>query len=405
MTMSAPPVDLADPETFVDGVPYDWFDQLRRNDPVHRHPDPRTGVPFWAITRHEDVVRVSRDAGTFSSEERLAVFREPENEFELTTGRLMMLNMDPPDHTRLRAIVNKGFTPRHIAKMADRVREFTERIVGEALHHDGPVDFVRTIAAELPLDVIAEIIGVPDEDRDWVFDVSNRLVGYDDPSFLDDPGDLLAAAGELLEYAGRIQRDRAESPRDDIATALVQAEVDGQSLDETQYSLFFLLLAVAGNETTRNAISHGMQAFMDHPEQWRRLIEDRSLLSTATDEILRWAHPVIQFRRTAMRDVELGGTTIREGDKVVIYYASANRDEDVFTDPYRFDIGRTPNPQISFGAGGPHYCLGAALARLELETVFDVLADQVPDIRQAGTVRRLRSNFINGLVELPVILR
>jgi cholest-4-en-3-one 26-monooxygenase len=394
-------IALSDPDAYVERFPYEWFDELRRSDPVHWQSDPHEGVPFWAVTKHADVVYVSRHPETFSSFERTSLFREPVDDNDLHENQLMMVNQDPPAHTRLRSIVNKGFTPRMVGRLEARIREFCHAIVDRA-EEMGEGDFVRWVSAELPLEVIAEIMGCPLEERDQIFDLSNRLIGFDDPEFQTTLDDARVAAAEMYLFSDRLRLEREKDPKEDVVTKLAQAEVDGHKLDELEFNLFFLLLTVAGNETTRNAISHGMLAFLDNPEEWERLRADRSLLETAADEVIRWAHPVVQFRRTAMTDVELRGKQIRKGDKVVVYYASANRDEEVFDDPYRFDIGRSPNPHVSFGGGGPHFCLGAHLAKLEVQVMFDVLADRLPNIQLDGPVRRLRSNFINGIKEMPV---
>lgn len=400
--MHAEDIALHDPDTFTgDEFPYAVFDRLRREAPVHRHEDPILGVPFWAVTKHEDIVAISRDPDRFSSYERTSLFREPVLDGELDEQRLMMVNMDPPAHTRLRAIVNKGFTPRMVARLEARIREFCDEIVRRAIEK-GEGDFVEMVSAELPLEVIAEIMGAPLEDRARIFELSNRLIGFDDPEFQTTPEDARVAAAEMYVYAEQLRREREGAPKDDIVTRLAQAEVDGHGLDELEFDLFFILLAVAGNETTRNAITHGMLAFLEHPDQWERLERDRALLPTMAEEVLRWAHPIIQFRRTATTDVDVRGQRIRAGDKVVLYYPSGNRDDDAFEDPYAFDIGRDPNPHVSFGGGGPHFCLGAHLARLEAQVMFDVLADHLPDVELTGPVRRLRSNFIHGIKEMPV---
>ena len=393
-------IDLCDPQNYVEQFPYELFDRLRREDPVHWTEDPRQGVGFWAITKYDDVVHVSRHADIFSSGEKSALYMEnPPN--VLDELRLMMLNMDPPGHTRLRSIVNKGFTPRMIGRLEERTRQYANAIVDHAIEL-GSGDFVRWIAAELPLEVIAELMGAPLDDRAQIFELSNRLVGFDDPEFVGDPQDSHDAAMEMYNYADKLYEDRMTEPRDDIVSRLAHAEVEGHKLEQFEFDLFFMLLSVAGNETTRNAISHGMHAFLQFPEQWERLKADRSLLPTAAEEIVRWAHPVNMFRRTAMADTELRGKSIKKGDKIVVWYPSANRDEDIFDDPYTFDIGRDPNPQIGFGGGGPHFCLGAHLARLEIQVMFDVLADRLPDITLAGDVKRLRSYFLNGIKEMPV---
>jgi len=391
-------VDLYDPDVFVPGVPYDMFTLLRHRAPVYRHAEPG-GAGFWAVTRYPDVVRVSRDSSTFSSAVGTALLSGPPDE-ELATMQLMMLNMDPPRHTKLRALVNKGFTPRMIGQLKERVRDLCESIVDRVAPR-GECDFVGDVAAELPLQVIAEMVGIPVEDRHLIFEWSNKLIGFDDPEFQNTPEVARLVSMQMYMYANELAPQRRESPRDDLVSVLMRAEVEGERLTEMEFDLFFLLLAVAGNETTRNLISGGMLALIEHPEQRRRLLEP-PLLDTAVEEMLRWVTPVIQFRRTAVRDTEIGGQAIARGDKVVVYYSSANRDETVFDEPERFDVGRSPNEHLTFGGGGHHFCLGANLARLEIRLIFEELLRRLPDIELDGPVRRLRSNFINGIKEMPV---
>jgi cholest-4-en-3-one 26-monooxygenase len=323
----------------------------------------------------------------------------PESEIEMQ--RLMMLNMDPPQHTRQRSFVNRGFTPRMISRLAKHVREICDTLIDEVASR-GEADFVTDIAAPLPLQVICELVGAPPEDRDWIFDLSNKLVGYDDPEFRRSPEEGMQAAGEIYAYADQLASRRREQPADDIVTRLLQPDDAGEVLTSSEFDLFFLLLAVAGNETTRNAASGGMLALFEHPEQWQRLLADRDLIPTAAEEIVRWVSPVNLFRRTATCDTSLGGRAVAEGDKVVVFYASANRDEDVFDDPQRFDVGRDPNPHVGFGGGGPHFCLGRHLAALELRVLLAVLAERMPDIELDGEASRLRSNFLNGIKHMPV---
>jgi cytochrome P450 len=404
---TTPEIDLVAPGAYErGGVPHEQLAWLREHDPVHRHHgDPeRDYPPFWAVTRHADVVHVSRHPEIFSSYERLALFDEPPEE-HLALQRLMMLNQDPPEHTRKRGIVNRGFTPRAIGALADHIREICGRLVAETVTQGAEADFVRDLAAPLPLYVICELLGAPPEDREKIFTWSNTLIGGDDPEFQRTPEEGQEAATQLYAYANELAADRRENPRDDIVTRLLQPDADGQVLDGDEFELFVMLLSVAGNETTRNAATGGMLALLEHPEQWARLRADRSLVRTAVDEIVRWVTPVNLFRRTAVRDTELGGRRIAEGDKVVVFYASANRDAAVFADPYSFDVGRDPNPHLGFGGGGPHFCLGAHLARLELSVLFETLLDAVPNIELGGNVRRLRSSFINGIKEMPVRVR
>jgi cholest-4-en-3-one 26-monooxygenase len=391
-------VDIIDPDLYANGgVPHDRFRLLREQAPVYRH----AGEPdFWAVTRYDDVVHVSRHPEIFSSYQRLALFHEPRPE-QLELQRMMMLNQDPPEHTRKRAIVNRGFTPRTISRLEEHIREICNDLIDEVAGR-GEADFVQDISAPLPLYVICELLGAPPEDRQKIFDWSNRLIGEDDAEFRgEDDQDGLIAAGELYAYANELAVRRREDPRDDIVTKLLQPH-GGEELTVEEFDLFVMLLSVAGNETTRNAATGGMLAFFQHPDQWQRLLDDRGLIATAPDEIVRWVSPVNLFKRTATCDTELHGQRIAEGDKVVVFYSSANRDEAVFENPDVFDIGRDPNPQIGFGGGGPHFCLGSHLARMELRVLFEALVDRMPDIAPAGEISRLRSNFINGIKEMPV---
>ena len=393
------PIDLYDRTRYVEGVPHEWFEVLRRESPVHRHEEP-DGPGFWAVTRHADVVEVNRDWERFSSN-RGATLIDDLDPGALEQQRLMMLNMDPPLHTRYRLLINKGFTPRMVARLEKAMTTRATAIVDEICER-GECDFVTDVAAELPLQVIADILGVPQEDRHLVFDWSNRLVGAADPEYQHGQEHAVNAAMELYAYAHDLASQRRESPKDDIVSILLKAEVEGHTLSELELDMFFLLLSVAGNETTRNGIAHGMLALIEHPDQRRRLIDDPSLVATGVEEMLRWGTPVMHFRRTATCDTAIGGQPVTEGDKVVIWYISANRDEAVFDDPFLFDVGRDPNNHVSFGGGGPHFCLGANLARMEMKIMFEELLRRVPDMELAGPVQRLQSNFINGIKHLPV---
>jgi cholest-4-en-3-one 26-monooxygenase len=395
-------VDIITPARYeAQGFPDEDFRRLRRESPVHWHEDPSSRVPgFWAVTRHDDVVYVSRHPELFSSHTRTSMFEEFADE-DVALYQLMMLFMDPPQHTRQRAFVNRGFTPRMIKQLEEHIRDVGHRLI-DAVVTRGEACFVRDIAAPFPLYVICELIGAPVEDREQIFAWSNVLVGSNDPDFATSPEDAREVSTQVLQYAHELAARRRKQPRDDIATSLLEPDADGNRLSADEFAMFILLLLIAGNETTRNGASGGMLAFFQHPEQWRRLVRNRGLIRTTADEVVRWVSPVNLFRRTALRDTELRGRRIREGDKVVMFYSSANRDEDVFEDPYTFDIGRDPNPHLGFGGGGPHFCLGTHLARLELTVLFELLLDRMPDIRQAGEARRLRSNFINGIKEMPV---
>ncbi len=397
-------IDLINPDTFADGLPLEQFATMRDAAPVFWHDQPGSwGDGFWVVTRHADVQEVSRTPEVFSSYERGALLHTgaaQDEEEALQMTRLLMLNMDPPEHSQYRNIVQRAFTPRTIRNLEPRLVEFANEIVDRALAK-GTGDFVKDVAAELPLLAICELVGVPAEDRGIIFDLSNRLIGFDDPEFRTSPEDAQIASMEMYMYADGIAAARRECPRDDVASKLLAGEVDGGALTQEQFDVFFLLLMVAGNETTRNAISHGMQAFFDHPDQWE-LFKKQRPLDTAVEEIIRWATPVIQFQRTALSDYELGGQTINKGDRVAIYYSAANRDDTALDSPDSFDVTRADNEHIAFGGGGPHFCLGANLARAEVRIMFEVIAERMPDIGPLGPPRNLRSMFINGIKEIPV---
>ena len=402
-TMTAPEVNLVDPDTYQrGGPPHDQFAWLREHAPVFWHADGgEPGWPgFWAVTRHHDIEHVSRHPEIFSSIERLALFGEiPEEQIQLQ--RLMMLNMDPPQHTRQRAFVNRGFTPRMIHRLEEHIAQICHSLLDD-VQHTSAADFVTEIAAPLPLWVICELIGAPVEDRGRIFELSNLMIGAGDPEFQIEPEASQNAAAEVYAYGETLAARRREQPADDIITKLLQPNEAGEALTPTEFDLFFLLLTVAGNETTRNAAAGGMLALFEHPEQWQRLLDDPSLIPTAAEEIVRWVSPVNLFRRTAMCDTELGGQAIAAGDKVVVFYSSANRDESVFTAAEKFDVGRDPNPHVGFGGGGPHFCLGRHLAALELRVLLKALTERMPGIRLDGQPSRLRSNFINGIKHMPV---
>jgi cholest-4-en-3-one 26-monooxygenase len=401
----APGFDLTDPDLYAHRVPHEEFAALRRAAPVRWNPQPSdmgfNDDGFWAVTRHKDVVAISRDSDTFSSYENGAIIRFPSGNSreQVELQRVIMLNTDPPHHTKIRGIVSRGFTPRAINDLRDVLIERAAKIVATALER-GTGDFVTDVACELPLQAIAELIGVPQDDRHKLFTWSNDMVGYDDPDYNAD-GDT--AAAEVLGYSMLMAEDRRACPRDDIVTKLVNAQVDGEELTSDEFGFFVILLAVAGNETTRNAISHGMLAFLDNPAQWELFKAERP--RTAVDEIVRWATPVTVFQRTATKDTEIGGQQIKAGQRVGMFYRSANFDEEVFDHPQEFDILRDPNPHVGFGGTGAHYCLGANLARLEIDLMFNAIAEAMPDISKAGDAQRLRSGWLNGVKRLPVSYR
>ena len=395
-------IDLTDEDTWADHIPHDQFSFLRAEAPMYRHPGNTVGdrviEDFWALTRHADVQVVNRDTTTFSSEQRGVMVSEPDE--ETSAHFRTMLDTDPPAHTRLRRLVNRGFTPRMVTRFEEHYAQLTSDLLAKAVAQ-GTFDFVTDVAAELPLMAIAEILGVPVEDRHKLFEWSNKLVGNSDPEYVGSADDALTAATELYVYFNQLGEERRAEPGDDIISRLI-TEVEGDALGPHEFETFCLLLTVAGNETTRNATSHGMHALLEHPDQMQLLRDNPELLDPAIEEILRWATPVINFRRTATCATEVGGQAIAEGDALVMYYMSANRDETVFEDPFTFDITRDPNDHIAFGGGGAHHCLGANLARLELQIIFKELLASTRSITQAGDVDRLRSNFINGIKHMPV---
>ena len=395
--------DFTDPDLLEQRVPVAEFVELRRTAPVWWNAQPHGIAGFqddgyWVVSRHADVKEISRDTETFSSAENTAIirFHEGMTREQIEAQRLILLNMDPPDHTKVRRIVSRGFTPRAVEELRGPLRERAHRIVEEALAA-GSGDFVDQVSCELPLQAIAELLGVPQEDRKKIFEWSNEMVAYDDPEYDIDPE---TAAAELVGYFSAMAEDRRANPRDDIVSKLVHADIDGEALTDDEFGFFVILLAVAGNETTRNAITHGMLAFFDHPDQWDLFKRERP--ETAADEIVRWATPIVSFQRTAMRDTTLSGVEVKKGQRVGMFYSSANFDPEVFEDPHRFDIMRDPNPHLGFGGQGAHYCLGANLARLEIGLIFNAIADVLPDITKVGDPRRLRSGWINGVKEVQV---
>jgi cholest-4-en-3-one 26-monooxygenase len=396
--------DINDPDTYAVGLPVEQWAELRRTSPVWWQSQPRGRDGFdddghWVITKHADVKEVSRNDAVFSSYENTAIirFQEGIERDQIEMQRVILLNMDAPQHTRMRAIVSRGFTPRAVNSLQEALSRRAESIVKEA-QQKGSGDFVGDIACELPLQAIAELLGVPQDDRRKLFEWSNMLVSYQDPDY--DPDDNQTALAEMFGYFMEIAEDRKAEPRDDIVTKLVNADIDGEGLTSDEFGFFTIMLSVAGNETTRNATTHGMHAFMRNPEQWELYKQHRP--DTAADEIVRWATPVVAFQRTAKEDVVIGGQQIKAGQRVGLYYASANFDEDVFERPFEFDIFRDPNPHVGFGGTGAHYCIGANLARLEINLIFNAIADHLPDITAIEEPKRLRSGWLNGIKEYPV---
>ncbi|MFR9751433.1 cytochrome P450 [Nocardia sp. 004] len=401
MTMPSIPAgfDFTDPELFTTRLPIAEFAELRRTAPVWWcAQSPQTNgfadSGYWVVSKLDHIKEVSKNPEVFSSQQNTAIIRfsaDITREQIDMLGGTLLLNLDPPKHTKIRRIISKGFTPRAVESLRAALTERADRIVHEA-KKSGSGDFVEQVACELPLQAIAELLGVPQEDRKKLFDWSNQMISYDDPEL---EGDQHAAAAEVTSYAWNMAEQRRACPAADIVTQLVDADIDGEHLSSDEFALFVILLAVAGNETTRNSITHGMKAFVDNPGQWELYRQQRP--RTAPDEIVRWATPVIAFQRTATRDTVLGDQEIRKGQRVGLFYSSANFDEDVFTDPFTFDISRDPNPHVGFGGTGTHYCVGANLARLQIDLMFNAIAEVMPNLRQVAEPVRLRSGWLNGI--------
>ncbi len=388
---------VLNPDTFVTEAPYAALARLRTDAPAH--PVQLAGLPrLWLVTRHADVVRISRDDRTFSSAQGNTLIQAATRP---TSASLPSL--DPPRHTHFRKLINQGFTPRNVKRLETRIREFARSIAADVVAK-GTFDAVPDISAELSLQVIAEVIGVPQEDREKIFHWSNAIgsLGIEDPDYAPTPEKLGEAAMEMFAYCTElVARRRAAEPRDDILSALLAAEVDGERLTGSQLNEFFMLLAVAGNETTRNTLSHGILALSDHPEQRTLVAKDPTSIPSAIDEFLRWSTPVLHFRRTVVLDCEIAGQQIPAGDWVAMHYLSANRDETVFSEAERFDITRQDAGHVAFGGGGSHFCLGAQLAKLELRIMLEELYQRVPQLTVTEPPTRLRSSFFHGIKTLP----
>ncbi len=397
-------IDLGQGSTWLHDEREVFFRRLRQELPVSR----QCGIPFlagttdwdwWAVTRHADIMEVSRHPELFASGRGGTNIGDIPDELAEFLGSI--INMDAPRHTKIRRLISTGFTPRQIANLEETIARRAKAIV-DAIAGQGECDVVRDIAAPLPLQVICDMMGIPPEDEQRMFELSNVILGFGDPEYVLTVGDLVNAGMELFQYGLQLAEQRLREPRDDIATALVHAEVDGERLTPSELGSFFVLLVVAGNETTRTAISHGIWALTQFPDERQKWLADpQGVGHGAVEEIVRWASPVIHFRRTATADTELGGQRIAEGDRVVMLYLSGNRDSAVFDEPDRFDVTRTPNDHVAFGAGGPHFCLGANLARREIRIMFDELLARLPTIAVTGEPDRLRSAFINGIKRMP----
>jgi len=400
-TPTLPPgFDFTDPDLNRERLPVEELAELRRCAPIWWNEQTAGGAgPFgdggyWVVTKHRDVKEISKRSDVFSSLEKTALPRYPEGSTaeQIETGKFVLLNMDAPHHTHLRKTISRGFTPRAVERLREDLNERAQNIA-KAAAAEGSGDFVEQVSCELPLQAIAGLIGIPLEDRKKIFDWSNQMVADDDPEFAHHDG--RNAATELIVYAMQLAAIRAKEPGEDIVTKLIEADVDGHKLSDDEFGFFMVLLAVAGNETTRNSITHGMIAMAEHPDQWDLYKRERPV--TAVDEIVRWATPVTSFQRTALRDYELSGVLIKKGQRVVMSYRSANFDEEVFDDPFSFNILRDPNPHVGFGGTGAHYCVGANLARMTIELMFNAIADHLPDLAAVGTPERLRSGWLNGI--------
>ena len=397
--------DLTDPDILADRLPLDEYAYLRHHAPVFwnaQTPDVsgHHDGGFWALTRYDDVKAVSTARSGWSAEEGSAFVRLlDQSDVARDTTKELLLCMDPPRHSRVRSVGNRCFTPRAVAKLEDDLRERAARIVWTASQQESG-DFVTDVACHLPLQAIAGLMGFPDADRQQLIHWSDQMAGSEDPEY----GTMdQTATFELLAYAYASAEERKARDLGDVTSRLVRPDASGQTLSSEEFGFFFMILAVAGNETTRQAIAHGMLAFLEHPDQWERWLEERP--PTAVDEILRYASPAVVLQRTATEDTEIAGQAVARGERVGMYFASANFDEAAFEDPRRFDIGRCPNPHVTFGGGGHHYCIGANLTKLEVRIMFDALADGLPDIELLGRPRRLRSSWLNGIKALPVAYR
>ncbi|MCV7381398.1 steroid C27-monooxygenase [Mycobacterium alsense] len=394
-----PGFDFTDPDVHAERLPVEELAELRRTAPIWWNEQP-IGVGgfddggFWVVSKHKDVKEVSLRSDIFSSLQKTALPRYKDGTVgeQIERGKFVLLNMDAPQHTRLRKIISRAFTPRAIERLRGDLAERARRIVEEAAA-EGRGDFVEQVSCELPLQAIAGLMGVPQEERKKLFHWSNEMVGDQDPEFANN--DAITASVELITYGMQMAAERAKNPGEDLVTKLVQADIDGHKLSDDEFGFFVILLAVAGNETTRNSITQGMMAFTDFPDQWELFKRERP--ATAADEIVRWATPVTSFQRTALEDYELSGVQIKKGQRVVMVYRSANFDEDVFDDPFTFNILRDPNPHVGFGGTGAHYCIGANLARMTIDLMFNAIADGIPNLESIGKPERLRSGWLNGI--------
>jgi cholest-4-en-3-one 26-monooxygenase len=391
---------LYEPATYAHGFPYEVFRELRDSDPVSHHEHPAWEHGYWAVTRHADVQRVSRDWNGFQNAPN--PFLPDRADFGDEAGAsLLMISLDPPEHTKLRKLISSGFTPRRINDLAARVKERVDSVI-DSVAGRGECDLVRDVALWLPLHAIADLVGVPEEDRKQVFEWTELTFGFDAATT---PADRAEAAQSMFAYADAMCAQRADDPRDDLMSVLLHAEVEGEHLTQMQLAVFFMLLQNAGSETTRNLITTGTLSLLERPDDLARLRDDAELLPVAIEELLRHATPVMSFTRVATQDTEVGGQAVAEGDHVLMVYASANRDERAFERPDDIDITRDPNDHVAFGAGGPHFCLGSHLARLEAKLMFEAILTRFEGLEvtaDPASLPRVNSNLIDGLAEMPV---
>ncbi|GAT11413.1 cytochrome P450 [Mycolicibacterium novocastrense] len=391
--------DFLDASLNLERLPVEELAELRRSEPIHWVDVPGgTGgfgdKGYWLVTKHADVKEVSKRNDVFGSspDGAIPVWPQDMTRDAIDLQKAVLLNMDAPQHTRLRKIISRGFTPRAVGRLEDELRARAQKIAETAAAEESG-DFVEQVSCELPLQAIAELLGVPQDDRDKIFRWSNEMTAGEDPEYADvDPA---VSSFELIQYAMKMAEERAKNPTEDIVTKLIEADIDGEKLSDDEFGFFVVMLAVAGNETTRNSITHGMIAFSQNPDQWELYKRERP--ETAADEIVRWATPVSAFQRTALEDVELGGVQIKKGQRVVMSYRSANFDEEVFENPHKFDILRDPNPHVGFGGTGAHYCIGANLAKMTINLIFNAVADHMPDLKPIGEPERLKSGWLNGI--------
>ena len=392
-------LDLAHPESFRNGIPYEYFRQLRDEQPVFLHPHEGWNG-FWCLTRHADVLKVSRDPATWSSQPTPFLMPAGESNDDGGSSQLL-ISLDQPDHTKMRKLVNRGFTPKRVQDLTEKIQSQVDRLL-DSVSDRNSCDLVRDVAVELPLQVIADLVGVPEADRHQIFEWTEMSFGFDPGVSADDRAQ---ATFSMYAYADQMVEERKKHPQDDLMSVLMDAEVDGEQLTQMQIDVFFLLLQNAGSETTRNLITSGTLALLEHPEQWELLRNDTARIPNAIEELLRYTTPVIQFVRRAKHDTQVGGQEIKAGEAVVLWYCSANRDERVFPEPDRLDVTRDASAQVSFGAGGPHFCLGASLARLEARIMFEAIVTRFQGLEVVGdaaALPRVYSNLIDGLASMPV---